>query len=142
MKRFRTILIIIACRKRTIKSHDFLARKISMRTSFKRFQMICKKPKISRAVFVLCNAGLRGKCTDSGCSCRMILHDFFNRRRYIYIARKPMQGIIMHGQELMHGKELMHGLSNAGKIQCRRKSNARLFSCTDSIMHENHCRSP
>lgn len=57
---------------------------------------------------------------------RMQLQDDFARNLKTdagtYIARKPMQGIPMHG------KELMHGLSNAGKNQCTPFSpNARLF---------------
>lgn len=64
---------------------------------------------------------------------RMQLQDDFARNLKTdagtYIARKPMQGIPMHGKELMHGlsnagENLMHGfllheLNNARKKHCR-----------------------
>lgn len=86
-----------------------------------------REPKNKQSRFrKFCNAGLHGKCTGSKCSCRMILHEIVKTDAGTYIARNPMQGIIMHG------KELMHGLSNAGENLMHG------FLLHESIMHEKN----
>jgi len=130
---FKRFWLSLHVKKITIKSNNFLARTISMRTSFAWCQTISndlREVKNKQSHFRnLCNAGLHGKCTGSECSYRMILHEILKTDAGTYIARKPMQGVLMHGKKLMHGlsntgENLMHGfllheLNNARKKHCR-----------------------